>query len=326
LRQIIPKVAAMSTEFCVPEQLQRFIFENRPVRGHWVGIGQGWRQLREFRDYSPPVQELLGQAVCAALLLAATLKFKGTLTLQLQGNGAVGLLVAQCTHDFRYRALARSQGDGAATSLTPEVFRWLVGEEGRLTVTIEAEERELRYQGVVPLTGHSLAACIEQYFASSEQLPTRVRLAADAQQAAGLLVQRLPGSGGVAADSADDEAGSAWGDAQASLEAVTAADLLHFTGEELLMQDFRQHDVRVFAGEPVRFECRCTPDRVDAMLRGLGEEEVREVLQEQGAVTVTCDFCSRPYEYNAAAVEVLFAAPSAGNDAEPERDSGHALH
>jgi molecular chaperone Hsp33 len=316
----------MTTDFIAPEQVQRFIFDNRPVRGHWVGIGQGWRDLRQFRDYSPPVQELLGQAVCAALLLAATLKFKGTLTLQLQGNGAVGLLVAQCTHDFRYRALARSQGDGAATSLTPEVFRWLVGDEGRLTVTIEAEERELRYQGVVPLTGHSLAACLEEYFASSEQLPTRVRLAADAQHAAGLLVQRLPGSGGVAADSADDEAGTAWADAQASLEAVTAADLLHFTGEELLLQDFRQHDVRVFAGEPVRFECRCTPERVGSMLRGLGEAEVREVLQEQGAVTVTCDFCNRPYEYDAAAVEALFAAGNGGQGAENGRDSGQALH
>ena len=108
-----PKVGAMTTEFRAPEQVQRFILEGRPVRGHWVGIGQGWRDLRQFRDYSPPVQELLGQAVCAALLLAATLKFKGTLTLQLQGTGAVGLLVAQCTHDFRYRALARAQGDGA---------------------------------------------------------------------------------------------------------------------------------------------------------------------------------------------------------------------
>ena len=154
----------MTTEFSAPEQVQRFIFEGQPVRGHWVGMGQGWRDLRQFREYSPPVQELLGQAVCAALLLAATLKFKGTLTLQLQGNGAVGLLVAQCTHDFRYRALARAQGDGAATSLTPEVFRWLVGDEGRLTVTIEAEERELRYQGVVPLAGHSLAACLERVF------------------------------------------------------------------------------------------------------------------------------------------------------------------
>ncbi len=115
------------------------------------------------------------------------------MTLQLQGNGAVSLLVAQCTDDFRYRALARAQGDGAATSLTPEVFRWLVGDEGRLTVTIEAEDSDLRYQGVVPLVGHSLAACLEQYFASSEQLPTRVRLAADSEHAAGLLVQAPSG-------------------------------------------------------------------------------------------------------------------------------------
>jgi molecular chaperone Hsp33 len=314
----------MSTEFQAPEQVQRFVLDGRPVRGQWVGIGQGWRDLRQFREYSPPVQELLGQAVCASLLLASTLKFKGTLTLQLQGNGAVGLLVAQCTHDFRYRALARAQGDGAATSLTPEVFRWLVGEEGRLTVTIEAEERELRYQGVVPLTGHSLATCLETYFASSEQLPTRVRLAADANGAAGLLVQRLPGTGGSAADCADDEAGSAWGDAQASLEAVTAADLLHFTGEELLMQDFRQHDVRIFAGVPAKFECRCDAERVDSMLRGLGQEEVREVLKEQGAVTVTCDFCNRPYEYDAAAVDALFADTESGR--ESGRGSGQALH
>jgi len=329
MRRSAPKVGGMNTEFSAPEQVQRFIFEGRPVRGHWVGIGQGWRNLRQFREYSPPVQELLGQAVCAALLLAATLKFKGTLTLQLQGNGAVGLLVAQCTHDFRYRALARAQGEGAATSLTPEVFRWLVGEEGRLTVTIEAEERDMRYQGVVPLAGHSLATCLEQYFASSEQLPTRVRLAADADQAAGLLVQRLPEVGGVAADSADDEAGTAWADAQASLEAVTAADLLHFTGEELLMQDFRQHDVRIFKGTPVRFECRCDTQRVDNMLRGLGEEEVRDVLREQGAVTVTCDFCNRPYQYDAAAVATLFAdqdAQQSPPDGDAQRDSGHSLH
>jgi molecular chaperone Hsp33 len=321
----------MTTEFRVPEQVQRFIFEGRPVRGHWVGIGQGWRELRQFRDYSPPVQELLGQAVCAALLLAATLKFKGKLTLQLQGNGAVGLLVAQCTHDFRYRALARAQGDGAATSLTPEVFRWLVGDEGRLTVTIEAEDSDLRYQGVVPLAGHSLAVCLEQYFASSEQLPTRVRLAADGDIAAGLLVQRLPGVGGVAADAADDEAGTSWADAQASLEAVTAGDLLHFTAEELLMQDFRQHDVRVFEGVPARFECRCDTQRVDTMLRGLGQAEVRDVLREQGAVTVTCDFCNRPYEYDAAAVDALFAAEDgtaseSGRTPGKRRGSGRALH
>ncbi len=317
----------MNTEFRAPEQVQRFLFENRPVRGHWVGIGQGWQDLRQFREYSPPVQELLGQAVCASLLLAATLKFKGTLTLQIQGNGAMGLLVAQCTHDFRYRALARSQSEGAATSLTPEVFRWLIGDEGRLTVTIEAEERDLRYQGVVPLSGHSLATCLEQYFASSEQLPTRVRLAANGSQAAGLLVQQLPGSGGAAVD-AEEEAGTAWADAQASLEAVTAADLLHFTGEELLLQDFRQHDVRVFPGVPARFECRCDNARVDNMLRGLGQDEVRDVLKEQGAVTVTCDFCNRPYQYDAAAVEALFADGAAepnGKDGDG-RDSGQALH
>src|SRR5579872_5136283 len=137
-----------------PDEVRRFIVENLPVRGHWVRLGAAWRELREHRDYPPGVIELLGQAVSASVLLAATLKFRGKLTLQLQGNGAVSLLVAQCTHDFRVRALARVEPQlavldrGIADPLTPELFRHFVGSDGRLGVTIEADERATRYQGI----------------------------------------------------------------------------------------------------------------------------------------------------------------------------------
>src|SRR5439155_4281358 len=139
------------------DQVRRFIFEKQPVRGHWVRLEGAWRELRAHADYPPVVSELLGQAVAASVLLAATLKFRGTLTLQLQGNGAVGLLVAQCTHDFRLRAVARFD-DGVVNSiaLQPErggVFRQLVGTDGRFAVTVEADEKSMRYQGIVPLTG-----------------------------------------------------------------------------------------------------------------------------------------------------------------------------
>src|ERR1700704_2758160 len=178
------------------DEVRRFIVENRPVRGHWVRLEGAWRELRAHKDYPEPVRELLGQAVAASVLLAATLKFKGTLTLQLQGNGAVRLLVAQCTHDFKLRAVARF--DEAAVeeiSAGPKgggVFRRLVGSDGRFAVTIEADEKNTRYQGIVPLTGASLAESLETYFASSEQLPTRVLLAADSERGAGVLVQKLP--------------------------------------------------------------------------------------------------------------------------------------
>src|SRR5256886_6336339 len=136
------------------DQVRRFIFEKQPVRGHWVRLEGAWRELRAHADYPPVVSELLGEAVAASVLLAATLKFRGTLTFQLQGNGAVGLLVAQCTHDFRLRAVAKCHEavvEEIARGAHPgEVFRQLVGSEGRIAVTVEADEKSMRYQGIVP--------------------------------------------------------------------------------------------------------------------------------------------------------------------------------
>src|SRR6201999_1995469 len=143
------------------DEVRRFIVENRPVRGHWVRLEGAWQERRAHEEYPEPVRELLGQAVAASVLLAATLKFNGTLTVQLRGNGAVKLLVAQCTHDFRLRAMAdfdevAVQGL-ASESHVGDAFRRLVGTDGRIVVTIESEEKNQRYQGIVPLNGECLA-------------------------------------------------------------------------------------------------------------------------------------------------------------------------
>jgi molecular chaperone Hsp33 len=295
------------------DEVRRFIVENRPVRGHWVRLEGAWRELRAHRDYPQPVRELLGQAVAASVLLAATLKFRGQLTLQLQGNGAVSLLVAQCTHDYRLRAVARFDAaavsalsaDGAsedAGRAVGGVFRRLVGSEGRIAVTVEADERDMRYQGIVPLSGGSLAGSLEAYFARSEQLPTRVLLAADGERGAGVLVQKLPEN--AAADEAQMR--EIWEEAERGIERLSAEDLLRCPVEELLGRGFAAHDMRLFRGAPVQFECRCSHGRVTSLLRALGPDEVRDVLREQGAVTVTCEFCHRPYRFDADDVEALF--------------------
>ena len=274
-----------------------------------------WRELRAHREYPEPVRELLGQAVAASVLLAATLKFNGTLTLQLQGNGAVRLLVAQCTHDFRLRAVANfdevavesamAESDGGAA------FRRLVGTEGRVVVTVESDEKGSRYQGIVPLSGESLADSLETYFASSEQLPTRVLLAADSERGVGVLVQKLPDPAN--ADESDMRA--VWEEAQRGIERLSTTDLLLRPVEELLERGFAAHDMRLFKGSPVQFECRCSEGRVSSLLRSLGADEVRDVLKEQGAVTVTCEFCHRPYRFDAVDVEALFAdVDAAGGD------------
>ncbi len=287
--------------------VRRFIFEKQPVRGHWVRLESAWRELRAHTHYPEPVERLLGEAVAAVVLLAASLKFHGTLTFQLQGNGAVRLLVAQCTHDFRLRALARfdEHAIGALAVDAPRgaLFRALVGTGGRLTVTVEADEKGARYQGVVPLEGCSLAESLEAYFASSEQLPTRVLLAADAAHGAGLLVQKLPGTGSIG----EEESNAAWQGAQRGIGRLQEAELLEQPVEELLARGFSDHDLRLFRGAPVRFECRCGEGRVAGLLRALGEEEVRDVLREQGSVTVTCEFCRRPYRFDAGDVDTLFS-------------------
>jgi molecular chaperone Hsp33 len=284
--------------------VRRFIVENRPVRGHWVRLDAAWRELCAHSDYPQLVRELLGQAVAASVLFAATLKFRGTLTLQLQGDGAISLIVAQCTHDFRLRAVARFDEERVgAVSSSAETFRQLVGASGRVAVTVEADERSMRYQGIVPLGGGSLADSLEEYFASSEQLPTRLILAADDERGAGFLVQKVPGSS--TADESELE--ETWNDAQRGIERLSAADLLACPVEELLERGFAEHDLRLYRGAPVQFECRCNQGRVSGLLRALGAEEVRDILQEQGSVTVTCEFCHRPYRFDAVDIDALFS-------------------
>src|ERR1043165_7282386 len=156
--------------------VRRFVFERYPIRGHSVRLDRAWLDLREHQDHPPAVQQLLGEAVSAVVLLAATLKFEGTLALQLQGKGLVNLLVAQCTHDFRVRGMARHDQPLSTVEGESAGFRSLAG-DGQIIVTVESTDRGSSYQGVVPISGDSLAESLEAYFVQSEQPPTRVLLA-----------------------------------------------------------------------------------------------------------------------------------------------------
>ena len=287
------------------DHVRRFVLEQHPIRGHAARLSRAWLELREHQDYPPAVQRILGEAVAASVLLAATLKFDGVLTLQLQGKGLVTLLVAQCTHDFKVRGMARHQ---PIEGEDPD-FRALAG-EGQFIVTIEATDRASSYQGVVPITGASLAESLEAYFVQSEQLPTRVALAATPGVLSGMLVQRMPGQGGRKdVDPAALE--TAWMKADHAMAALTTDDLLADDIERRLVRMFGADEVRMFGAHDVRFECRCSRDRVSAMLRSLGVDEVRSVIAEQGALTVTCEFCQRPYTFDPIDAEQLFtdAAP-----------------
>jgi molecular chaperone Hsp33 len=298
--------------------VRRFAVEHQAVRGEFVLLGPAWLALREHSDYPPAVRNLLGEAVVASVLLASTLKFEGELTLQMQGTGAVRLLVAQCTNDFKVRAVARFHAARFAEGDSAMDFSTLAG-EGTIAVTVEADKRASRYQGIVPIDGVSLAASLEHYFANSEQLPTRIVLAADVAGAAGILVQRMPQAGGAQSGGASADAAAAesaretlawdtYAAASAALESLAADELLARAPEDLMHRTFAGLDLRLFPAHEVQFRCRCDRDRVVSMLRSLGAAEVDSIIREQGAVTVTCEFCHKPWRFDAVDTAELFGA------------------
>ena len=289
--------------------MHRFVFEHYPIRGHLVHLDAAWRALIEHRDYPADIRDLLGEAVAASLLLAATIKFDGVLSLQLQGDGFVHLLLAQCTSGLGVRGLARYREDAerAAAPATERRVADLIG-AGNLTVTLETDEGAHRYQGIVPITGERLTESLQGYFENSEQLPTRLWLYADAQGASGMLLQRLPGEGGGGSKAGAAEVDDAWRRVQLIGDTLTREELRTLTDLEILRRLFNEDDLRLFEPAPVYFRCRCSRERVAGMLQGLGEPETRAILAERGAVEVRCDFCNRAYVFDAVDVARLFNA------------------
>jgi len=283
------------------DALHRFIIDDTGVRGEVVRLDVSWREVLNRADYPAAVRAVLGEAMAATALLAATVKFNGRIILQASGDGPLHLLVVQANADGGLRALARWQGDVPSAPLA-EVFG-----DAQMTITVDTGRDGEQYQGVVELCGDSLGAAIGGYFAQSEQLPTRLWLAADDQFAAGLLLQRLPEQGGVAG--ADDKVADvdAWQRSCMLADTVGADELLGLGAEDLLRRLFHQERLRLFEPEPLHFSCACSHERSAGLIRQLGEAEARGILSDQGDISITCEFCSARYRFDAVDVERLFA-------------------
>jgi molecular chaperone Hsp33 len=282
------------------DNLRRFIFEDIGIRGELVRLDASWQAVLERHAYPDTVRELLGQALAAVVLLSATVKFEGALILQAQGDGPLHTVVAQATHRRTLRGLARWHED---QPLAGNRLDQLLG-AGRLVLTLQNDDAE-PYQGIVGLEGDNLAEAIENYFTRSEQLATRLWLAADGERAVGLFLQELPTFG----DSQED-----WQRVSLLAGTVTERELLLLSGEELLYRLFSEEAVRLFEPEPVSFRCTCSRERVESVLRSMGREELEEGLQQQGELDVNCEFCNRRYRFDAVDVQALLATgiPPAG--------------
>jgi molecular chaperone Hsp33 len=290
-----------------PDSLQRFLFEQSNVRGELVHLDDAWRAVLERHDYPPSLRAVMGELMAAAVLLAATLKLKGSLILQIQGRGPVTLLVVECDGELNVRATAKWQGELDGTG-----FAQMVG-DGRFVITLDPRDGGQTYQGIVALDGDSVAEVLQNYMLRSDQLETRLWLAADAQGAAGLLLQKMPGEGGYAIAEDDDgqednRHDDMWSRVTMLTDTLQREELLGLPAVELIRRLYGEEDVRLFDTQHVAFRCSCSRDRVARMLKMLGRDEVQSVLAEQGVAEVICEFCNHQYRFDKVDAEQVFAS------------------
>jgi molecular chaperone Hsp33 len=310
------------------DQLKKYLFEGGAVRAEVVTIRDTWQQIQARHDYPPAIQKLLGELVAASALLAANVKFNGTVVMQLQGDGPVGLIVVECHADLGMRATVKIReghdvpADGDLQSLLNP------GGHGRFSVLLDPQDRlpgQQPYQGIVALVGNSVAEALEHYMASSEQLQTRLWLATDAQCAAGLLLQQLPDHGGVTDEKTGDVPGlppdDTWNRAQTLAETIKPEELLTTAPDTIIRRLYWQETLRAFEPQAVSYRCTCSREKVASVLLRLGKAEVDDILEEQGRVQINCDYCVKSFDFDPVDCAELFA-----NDSSTLRHQSESKH
>lgn len=307
-------------------ELHKFLFEGLPVRGMLVRLTDSWQELLRRREqasdsFPQPVRALLGEMAAAGVLMQSNIKFNGALVLQVFGDGPVRLAVAEVQPDLGFRVTAKVVGEVEPQAKLEAMLN--VHGQGRCAITLDPQDKlpgQQPYQGVVPLHGdrreplQELSQVLEHYMLQSEQLDTRLILAANDQVAAGLLIQRLPvqGEGNLAGRRNEDDIGlsEAFNRIAHLASTLTREELLTLDADTVLRRLFWEEDMRRFepmtgAGGP-RFHCSCSRERVAGMLRSLGREEIESILAEQGQVEIGCDFCGIKYHFDPVDAAGLF--------------------
>ncbi|MGF1698096.1 Hsp33 family molecular chaperone HslO [Vibrio kyushuensis] len=282
--------------------LNRYLFEDLSVRGELVQVDEAYQQIISGKEYPVAVQKLLGELLVSTTLLTATLKFEGSITMQLQGDGPVSLVVINGDHDQKIRGVARFKDDIDDQASLHE----LIG-KGHLVITIEPKKGE-RYQGVVGLEGDNLAEILEGYFERSEQLKTRLWIRTGEVEgkkcAAGMLLQVMPDGTG----SADD-----FEHLEQLTDTVKDEELFTLEANELLYRLYNQEKVQLFTPQPVEFHCGCSRERSGAAIITVSQEELADIIATEGAVSLHCDYCGTSYSFNEEQVKELFIEANSGN-------------
>ncbi|HVW49042.1 MULTISPECIES: Hsp33 family molecular chaperone HslO [unclassified Trinickia] len=315
------------------DQLQKFIFAAAPVRGEIVSLRNTWQEVLARRQYPVAVRDILGEMMAACALLSANLKFDGTMIMQIFGDGPIKMLVVQCSSDLTMRATAKISSEFDPTLGDSLSFVELLNASGhgRCVITLDPHDKrpgQQPYQGIVPLSSQdgplqSIAAVLEHYMHHSEQLDTRLWLAADTERAVGMLLQKLPGDGGIVPHSGEQHDADTWERVCVLGGTLSQEELLREEPQTLFRRLFWQENVQHFAPTLTRFECSCSRERVGSMLKMLGRIEVEGVIAEQGHVEIHCEYCNQRYEFDPVDVAQLFAANEVTAGVAPARTQRH---
>jgi molecular chaperone Hsp33 len=274
---------------------RRFTLDKLEIRGQVVRLSSSWRAMLAGRAYPDHVAALLGELACVAVLVGTGLKHAGRATLQIQGGAHAKLVVVDCTHELGIRSMVSFDAESAETTFA----QWVEG--ARLALTLSQFESGQMYQSIVPVSGLSVAECFEHYFDQSEQLPTHLWLAANIESAGALLLQKMP--------KADEKDADGWARVEQLAASVTADELTQLDAEHLLTRLFHQEDVRLFEPKGVFYDCKRDVEKVKAMLRSLGREELDATLDDVGEIVVRDDMCHEEYRFSREAIAALFTLP-----------------
>ena len=278
------------------DTLHRFQLENLHVRGEWVSLHESWQEIQKTADYPSPVRHVLGEALVAISLLANSLKFDGSMVMQIRGTYPLSMLVVQATSDGAIRGLATWDGEIAADASFADLFG---DAAGTMVISVEPKSHGERYQSLVSLEGNSLSECLTQYFAQSEQLNTRLWMAVDDQFAAGLMLQSLP-------EENIELQSEGWNRATILADTVRDVELLELGVQELLYRLYHEEELRLYDAKSLRFECSCSQEKVENTILTIGKAEAELIIKERGNIEIVCDFCNTKYILDSIDVTRLF--------------------
>lgn len=282
------------------DSLQRFMFEHASIRGEIVHLDNAYQTIMRQRPYPPAVKQLLGEALLAAVLLTASIKFEGEISLQFHGDKRLPLLLVQCDNQLQIRGFAKYQEEIASVEFPKSSIDYHGAFlEGKMVLNITPFNQTQTYQSVVPITSVNMSENIMHYFAQSEQISTQILFAINEGKAAGMLLQLMPGQNTIQRE-------QFWEYAVHIGQTLTEQELLTLDNITILHRLYHETEVRLYNARPVRFQCRCSPEKMKQVLTLLGEEDVRELIKEKGQVEVNCDFCNQQYAFDAIDVTLLF--------------------